>query len=58
MPSVNYEYKFEAVPYLRHYKEGRRYYMYLTKINKHGEPEPKLYSLSRAWLKEEAVEVL
>lgn len=58
IPNVNYEYKFESVPYLKHYKEGRRYYLYLTKINKHGEPEPKLYSLSRAWLKEEAVEVL
>jgi len=58
LSKVNYEYKFEAVPYLRHYKEDGQYFLYLTKENRHGEPEPKLYSLSRAWLKEEAVEVL
>lgn len=56
--NANYDYKFEKVPYLTYYKEGRKRFMALTKINKHGEPEPKLYSLSRAWLKEEAVEVL
>ena len=54
----NYDYKFEKVPYLKHYKEGNKYFLYLTKINKHNEPEPKMYSLSKAWLQEEAVEVL
>ena len=58
LPRSNYEFKFEAVPYLKYYKEGKKRFMYLTKVNKQGEPEPKLYSLSRAWLKEEALEVL
>jgi hypothetical protein len=58
LPNVSYEYKFEAVPYLRHYKENKQYFLQLTKTNRHGVPEPKLYSLSRAWLKEESVEVL
>lgn len=58
LPRTNYEFKFEKVPYLKYYKEGKKRYLYLTKMNRHGEPEPKLYSLSRAWLKEEAVEVL
>jgi hypothetical protein len=58
LPNSNYDYKFEAVPYLKYYKEGKKRFMYLTKINKKGNPEPKLYSLSRSWLKEEAVEVL
>lgn len=56
--NANYDYKFEKVPYLSYYHEGKKRFMALTKINKHNEPEPKLYSLSRAWLKEEAVEVL
>jgi hypothetical protein len=54
----DYDFKFEAVPYLKLYKEGKKHYLYLTKENRHGVPEPKLYSLSRSWLKEEAVEVL
>ena len=56
--AYNYDYKFEKVPYLKYYKEGSKRLLYLTKENRHGEPEPKLYSLSRSWLKEEAVEVL
>ena len=56
--AYNFDYKFEKVPYLKYYKEGTKRLLYLTKENRHGEPEPKLYSLSRAWLKEEAVEVL
>jgi hypothetical protein len=58
LKNSSYDYKFEKVPYLKYYKEAKRRYMALTKENRHGEPEPKLYSLSRAWLKEEAVEVL
>jgi hypothetical protein len=58
LPNVSYEYKFEAVPYLRHYKENKQYFLQLTKTNSHGVPEPKLYSLSRAWLKEESIEVI
>lgn len=54
----NYDYKFEKVPYMKYYKDGNRKYLYLTKVNKKGEPEPKLYSLTRALLIEEAVEVL
>jgi hypothetical protein len=58
LPRSNYEFKFEAVPYLKYYKEGKKRFMYLTKVNKHGEPEPKLYSLSRAWLQEQPIEVV
>ena len=58
LPKSNYDYKFEKVPYLKHYKEGNLYYLYLTKENSNGVPEPKLYSLARAWLKEESIEVL
>ncbi len=54
----NYDYKFEKVPYLKYYKENKMSYLYLTKENRHGQPEPKLYSLNKAWLQEQPVEVL